>query len=98
MRRIIVTCVAAAAFTFVMFSTMGTDRAHAQSKKPAAKAAPVAEAPAAEAPAAEAAVAEVAAAHVEEASAGEQPSGAAEPENGTASQAGEAASTEPAEG
>jgi large subunit ribosomal protein L10 len=65
---------------------------------PAAKAAPVAEAPAAEAPAAEAAVAEVAAAHVEEASAGEQPSGAAEPENGTASQAGEAASTEPAEG
>jgi large subunit ribosomal protein L10 len=67
---------------------------------PAAKAveAPVAEAPAAEAPAAEAAVAEVTAAHVEEASAGEQPSGAAEPENGTASQAGEAASTEPAEG
>src|ERR1700734_2653153 len=65
---------------------------------PAAKAAPGAEAPAAEAPAAEAAVAEVAAAHVEEASAGEQPSGAAEPENGTASQAGEAASTEPAEG
>src|SRR5580692_7816839 len=40
MRRIIVTCVAAAAFTFVMFSTMGTDRANAQSKKPAAKAAP----------------------------------------------------------
>jgi large subunit ribosomal protein L10 len=63
---------------------------------PAAKAeaAPVAEAPAAEA----APVAEVAAAHVEESAAGEQPSGAAEPENGTASQAGEAASTEPAEG
>ena len=60
---------------------------------PAAAAAPVAEAPAAEAPATE-----VAAAHVEEAAAGEQPSGAAEPENGTASQAGEAASTEPAEG
>ena len=68
---------------------------------PAAKAAveaPVAEAPVAEAPAAEAAVIEVTAAHVEEASAGEQPSGAAEPENGTASQAGEAASTDPVEG
>src|ERR1700733_4742564 len=55
---------------------------------PAAKAAveaPGAEAPVAEAPAAEAAVTEVTAAHVEEASAGEQPSGAAEPENGTAS-------------
>jgi len=68
---------------------------------PAAKAAveaPVAEAPVAEAPAAEAAVTEVTAAHVEEASAGEQPSGAAEPENGTASQAGEAASTDPVEG
>jgi len=60
----------------------------------AAEAAPVAEAPAAEAPAAEAA----AAAHVEEAAAGEQPSGAAQPENGEATQAGEAASTEPAEG
>jgi large subunit ribosomal protein L10 len=72
--------------------------------------APVAEAPAAEAvaeapaaepvvevPAAEA-VAEVAAAHIEESAAGEQPSGAAEPENGTASQAGEAASTDPVEG
>jgi large subunit ribosomal protein L10 len=65
---------------------------------PAAKAAAVAEAPAAEAPAAEAPAAEAAAAHVEESAAGEQPSGAAEPENGTASQAGEAASTEPAEG
>jgi large subunit ribosomal protein L10 len=64
---------------------------------PAAEA-PVAEAPAAEAPAAEAPAAEAAAAHVEESAAGEQPSGAAEPENGTASQAGEAASTEPAEG
>jgi large subunit ribosomal protein L10 len=39
-----------------------------------------------------------AAAHVEESAAGEQPSGAAQPENSTASQAGEAASTEPAEG
>jgi large subunit ribosomal protein L10 len=57
---------------------------------PAAKAAPAAEAPAAEAP--------IAAAHVEEAAAGEQPSGAAQPENSTATQAGEAASTEPAEG
>jgi large subunit ribosomal protein L10 len=67
-----------------------------------------AEAPAAEAPKAEAvaetAVAETkaeateAAAHVEESAAGEQPSGAAQPENSTASQAGEAASTEPAEG
>jgi large subunit ribosomal protein L10 len=65
---------------------------------PAAKAAPAAEAPVAEAPAAEAPVAEAAAAHVEEAAAGEQPSGAAEPENGTASQAGEAASTDPVEG
>jgi large subunit ribosomal protein L10 len=70
---------------------------------PEAKAAPVVEAPAAEAPATEAPVAEApaeqaAAAHVEESAAGEQPSGAAEPENGTASQAGEAASTEPAEG
>jgi large subunit ribosomal protein L10 len=74
--------------------------------------APVAEAPAAEpvveAPAAEAApeaeavaeasVAEVAAAHVEESAAGEQPSGAAEPENSTASQAGAAAETDPVEG
>jgi large subunit ribosomal protein L10 len=63
---------------------------------PAAKAAPVAEAkpePVAEAPAEQAA-----AAHIEESAAGEQPSGAAEPENGTASQAGEAASTDPVEG
>jgi large subunit ribosomal protein L10 len=59
--------------------------------------APVAEAPAAEA-AAEAPAAEAATAHVEESAAGEQPSGAAEPENGTASQAGEAAESDPAEG
>ncbi|WP_158824233.1 50S ribosomal protein L10 [Granulicella sp. S156] len=66
---------------------------------PVVEAAPVAEAPAAEAPAVdESPVAEVAAAHVEESAAGEQPSGAAEPENGTASQAGEAASSESAEG
>jgi large subunit ribosomal protein L10 len=65
---------------------------------PAAAAAPVAEAAVAEAPVAEAAAAEAAAAHVEESAAGEQPSGAAEPENGTASQAGEAAGTEPVEG
>jgi large subunit ribosomal protein L10 len=55
---------------------------------PAAKATPVAETPAAQAEAA----------HVEEAAAGEQPSGAAQPENSTATQAGEAASTEPVEG
>jgi large subunit ribosomal protein L10 len=54
-------------------------------------------APAAEAPAAEPAATE-AAAHVEESAAGEQPSGAAQPENSTASQGGEAASTEPVEG
>jgi len=59
-----------------------------------AEAAPVAETAVAEA----APVAEVVAAHVEESAAGEQPSGAAEPENGTASQAGEAANTDPAEG
>jgi large subunit ribosomal protein L10 len=54
-------------------------------------AAPVADAPVAEAPAAEAA-------HIEEATAGEQPSGAAQPENATASQAGEAAAADPVEG
>jgi large subunit ribosomal protein L10 len=59
------------------------------------------EAPAAEPSAAEAPKApenHVAEAHVEESQAGEQPSGAAQPENATASQAGEAASTAPAEG
>jgi large subunit ribosomal protein L10 len=55
-----------------------------------AAAAPAAEAKA-EAPAVEAA-------HVEEAAAGEQPSGAAQPENSTASQGGEAATTDPVEG
>jgi large subunit ribosomal protein L10 len=70
---------------------------------PAAEA-PVAEAPATEAPAAPAAEAPAAepsvaeAAHAEEAAAGEQPSGAAQPENSTASQAGEAADSDPAEG
>jgi len=73
---------------------------------PAVEAAPVAEV-AVEAPAAavveapvEAASAEpvVEAAHIEEAAAGEQPSGAAQPENSTASQAGEAAATDPVEG
>jgi large subunit ribosomal protein L10 len=65
----------------------------------AAAAAPKAEAPAAEvaAPATDTA-AVVEAAHVEEAAAGEQPSGAAQPENSTASQAGEAAGEAPAEG
>src|SRR5271163_2157576 len=43
-------------------------------------------------------VAEVEAAHVEESAAGEQPSGAAQPENSTASQAGEASATDPVEG
>jgi large subunit ribosomal protein L10 len=37
-------------------------------------------------------------AHVEESAAGEQPSGAAQPENSTASQGGEAATTDPVEG
>ena len=62
----------------------------------AASAAPVVEA-AVEAPAAEAPAPVVEAAHAEEAAAGEQPSGAAQPENATASQAGEAASTDPVE-
>jgi large subunit ribosomal protein L10 len=57
-----------------------------------------AEAPAAVAPVAETPAEESAAAHIEESAAGEQPSGAAEPENSTASQAGEAASTDPVEG
>ena len=69
-------------------------------------AAPVAEAPAAAAPVAEAPAVEEAkadvsaieAAHVEESAVGEQPSGAAQPENSTASQGGEAASTDPVEG
>jgi large subunit ribosomal protein L10 len=77
---------------------------------PAAAAAPAAAEVKAEAPAAEAkaevpavetkaeAAATEAAAHVEESAAGEQPSGAAQPENSTASQGGEAASTDPAEG
>jgi large subunit ribosomal protein L10 len=63
-----------------------------------APAAEVAAAPVAEAPAAEAVATAVEAAHVEEAAAGDQPSGAAQPENATASQAGEAADSDPAEG
>jgi large subunit ribosomal protein L10 len=54
-----------------------------------------------EAPAVEAkieAAATEAAAHIEESAAGEQPSGAAQPENSTASQGGEAATTDPVEG
>jgi len=76
----------------------------AEAAAPAAEAAaPAAEAaaPAAEAaaPAAETITApDAETVHLEEASAGEQPSGAAEPENSTASQAGEAAGTDPAEG
>jgi large subunit ribosomal protein L10 len=61
-------------------------------------AAPIAAAPAVEAPAAEASAPAVQAAHVEESAAAEQPSGAAQPENATASQAGEAATTDPVEG
>jgi len=72
----------------------------------AAPAAPVAAVPAeaevkAEAPAVETkteAPAAEAAAHIEESAAGEQPSGAAQPENSTASQGGEAATTDPVEG
>jgi large subunit ribosomal protein L10 len=70
-----------------------------------AKAAPAAEAKAeapaanAEAPAVETkAEATEVAAHVEESAAGEQPSGAGQPENSTASQGGEAATSDPAEG
>ncbi|WP_348269533.1 50S ribosomal protein L10 [Edaphobacter paludis] len=40
----------------------------------------------------------VAEAHIEEAAAGEQPSGAEQPENSTATQGGEAATTDPVEG
>jgi large subunit ribosomal protein L10 len=56
------------------------------------------EAPAAEAATTEAPEAQAAAAVVEESASGEQPSGAAEPENSTASQSGEAATEAPAEG
>jgi large subunit ribosomal protein L10 len=62
---------------------------------------PAAVAPVAEAAAPEAKVeapAVEAAAHVEESAAGEQPSGASQPENSTASQGGEAATTDPVEG
>jgi large subunit ribosomal protein L10 len=66
---------------------------------PAEQAAPAAKA---EAPAAEASqekpAEKVEEAHEEEAKAGEQPSGAAQPENSTASQSGEAADTPPTEG
>ena len=76
---------------------------------PVAEAPPVAEVKAevptaeakAEVPAAEAKVeapAAEAVAHVEESAAGEQPSGAAQPENSTATQGGEAATTDPVEG
>jgi large subunit ribosomal protein L10 len=78
--------------------------AEAKAEAPAAEvnaeAATVAEVQA-EVPAAEAKVeapAAEAAAHVEESAAGEQPSGAAQPENSTASQGGEAATTDPVEG
>ena len=60
-----------------------------------AAAAPAAET---ETPAAEASAEKIEQAHVAESAAGEQPSGAAQPENSTASQAGEAAGEAPAEG
>ena len=60
-------------------------------------AAPAVEAPAAAEPAAPGAD-KVAEAHEVESAAGEQPSGAEQPENSTASQGGEAASTDPVEG
>jgi len=69
-----------------------------EKEKFAGSAVPVAAVSAAEVPAAEASVAVVEAAHVEESAAAEQPSGAAQPENATASQAGEAAATDPVEG
>ncbi len=68
-----------------------------EAPKAEAAAAAKAEAPAPEAAEVKAETTE-AAAHVEESQAGEQPSGAAQPENSTASQAGEAAGTEPVEG
>jgi large subunit ribosomal protein L10 len=72
----------------------------AKAEEPKAEAA--AEAPTAEA-VAETPAEEAAAAHIEESAAvpvaeSAQPSGAAQPENGTASQAGEAAETDPVEG
>ncbi len=75
----------------------------AASDAPAAPAveAPAAAAPEAAAPAAEPAAPEadkVAEAHVVESAAGEQPSGAEQPENSTASQGGEAATSDPVEG
>jgi large subunit ribosomal protein L10 len=72
-----------------------TGQAQAPAATPAAEA--KAEAPAA-APVAEAAAPVIEAAHAEESAAGEQPSGAAQPENATASQAGEAATSDPVEG
>jgi large subunit ribosomal protein L10 len=80
-----------------------TPAAEAKSEAPAAEVkaeVPVAEVKA-EVPAVETkseAAATEAAAHVEESAAGEQPSGAAQPENSTASQGGEAAGTDPVEG
>lgn len=66
---------------------------------PAVEEPPVEDAPVAEPPAEETVgEPEIAAAHVEESAAGEQASGASQPENGTASQAGEAAGSDPAEG
>ena len=73
--------------------------AEAVVEAPVAEAAPAVEATTAEVlPTADAPAAEIEAAHIEESAAGEQPSGAAQPENSTATQGGEAADTDPAEG
>jgi large subunit ribosomal protein L10 len=76
------------------FAAPAAPAAEAKTATPAAEA--KAEAPAVETNA-EAAATE-AAAHIEESAAGEQPSGAAQPENSTASQGGEAAASDPVEG
>jgi large subunit ribosomal protein L10 len=75
--------------------------AAAPAEEASAEKEPKTEAPAAEpaeAPAAEPEADKVAEAHEVESAAGEQPSGAEQPENSTASQGGEAANTDPAEG
>ena len=73
----------------------GSRRSGSEARLPVAEA-PVAEAAAGSSCGRSSAAAE--AAHVEESAAGEQPSGAAQPENSTASQGGEAATTDPVEG
>lgn len=77
------------------FAGAAAPAAKAEAETPAAEA-PAAEAPAASEPAKPAEMVEQA--HEAESKAGEQPSGAAQPENSTASQSGEAAGEAPAEG